>query len=71
MNSKTFIALVLSLPSKDKTVRMRIWRALRGMGCGVLRDGVYLLPTGSGGTPVLAEMESEIRSAGVPPPGKR
>jgi hypothetical protein len=23
---------------------MRVWRALKAMGCGVLRDGVYLLP---------------------------
>jgi hypothetical protein len=57
-------ALVLSLPTRNSTVRMRVWRALKDTGCGVLRDGVYLLPAGSGGTPVLGEMESEIRSAG-------
>jgi hypothetical protein len=57
-------ALVLSLPTRNSTVRMRVWRALKDTGCGVLRDGVYLLPAGSAGTPVLAEMESEIRSAG-------
>ena len=57
-------ALVLSLPTRNATVRMRVWRALKDTGCGVLRDGVYLLPAGSAGTPVLAEMESEIRSAG-------
>jgi len=57
-------ALVLSLPTRNSTVRMRVWRALKDTGCGVLRDGVYLLPAGSVGTPVLAEMESEIRSAG-------
>ena len=57
-------ALVLSLPTRNSTVRMRVWRALKDTGCGVLRDGVYLLPAGSAGTPVLAEMESEIRAAG-------
>ena len=57
-------ALVLSLPTRNSTVRMRVWRALKDSGCGVLRDGVYLLPAGSVGTPVLAEMESEIKSAG-------
>jgi hypothetical protein len=57
-------ALVLSLPTRNSTVRMRVWRALKDTGCGVLRDGVYLLPAGSVGTPVLAEMESEIRAAG-------
>jgi len=57
-------ALVLSLPSRNSTIRMRVWRALKESGCGVLRDGVYVLPAGSGGIDVLAEMESEIRSAG-------
>ena len=23
---------------------MRVWRALKSTGCGVLRDGVYVLP---------------------------
>jgi hypothetical protein len=40
---------------------MRVWRALKDAGCGVLRDGVYVLPSGS---TVLAKIESEIRSAG-------
>jgi hypothetical protein len=62
MNSMN--ALVLSLPTRNSTVRMRVWRALKDTGCGVLRDGVYLLPAGAAGTPVLASMESEIRSAG-------
>jgi hypothetical protein len=56
-------ALVLSLPTRNSTVRMRVWRALKESGCGVLRDGVYVLPAGSGNG-VLAEIESEIRSAG-------
>jgi hypothetical protein len=57
-------ALVLSLPTRDSTLRMRVWRALKETGCGVLRDGVYVLPAGSAGTPLLGAMESEIRSAG-------
>ena len=59
-----FNALVLSLPARNSTVRMRVWRALKDSGCGVLRDGVYLLPAGAAGSAVLAEMETEIRSAG-------
>src|SRR5258706_16048136 len=59
-----FAALVLSLPSKDKTVRMRIWRVLRGIGCGVLRDGVYLLPAGSAQVSTFASLESEVKNAG-------
>lgn len=64
MNLETFAALVLSLPSQGKTVRMRIWRALRGLGCGVLRDGVYLLPAGAAQASSLVGLESEVKAAG-------
>jgi hypothetical protein len=64
MNADTFAALVLSLPSKSKTVRMRIWRALHGIGCGVLRDGVYLLPSRAAQASSLVELESEVKAAG-------
>ena len=60
----TFSALVLSLPTRDSTVRMRVWRALKGSGCGVLRDGVYLLPRGAPTLPVFPEVETQVRSAG-------
>jgi hypothetical protein len=62
MNS--FDALVLSLPTRNSTLRMRLWRALKDTGCGVLRDGVYLLPAGSPGRDALARMESGIRADG-------
>jgi hypothetical protein len=61
---ESFAALVLSLPSKGKTVRMRIWRALHGIGCGVLRDGVYLLPAGAAQVSSFAGLESEVKAAG-------
>ena len=53
-----FKALVLSLPTRNSTLRMRVWRALKECGAAVLRDGVYLLPAdGSFGA-----LEQEIRS---------
>ena len=64
MDLEPFAALVLSLPSKNKTVRMRIWRALRGLGCGVLRDGVYLLPGRAVQASSLARLESDVKAAG-------
>ena len=64
MNKRTFIALVLSLPSRNKTVRMRIWRALHGIGCGVLRDGVYLLPSGAPQVSDFVGLESDVKAAG-------
>ena len=47
-------ALVLSLPTRDSTLRMRVWRALKDAGCGGLRDGVYVLPAAPAGGAVLA-----------------
>lgn len=37
-------ALFLTLPTQPSAVRLRVWRALKTLGCGSLRDGVFLLP---------------------------
>lgn len=58
-----FSALVLSLPTRNSTVRMRVWRALKATGCGVLRDGVYLLPCDASTISVFPEVEREVRAA--------
>src|SRR5438105_15564578 len=63
MTADSFAALVLSLATRNKTAGMGIWRALRGLGCGVLRDGVHLLPKESAGASRLVELESEVRAA--------
>ena len=55
---------MLSLPTRNSTLRMRVWRGLKETGCGVLRDGVYLLPASAMDTTVLGKIESEIRSNG-------
>ncbi len=59
-----FDSLVLSLPTRNSTIRMRVWRALKDSGCGVLRDGLYLLPAAAGKNAALAGLEAEIRGAG-------
>ncbi|HEX5094334.1 MAG TPA: chromate resistance protein ChrB domain-containing protein [Burkholderiales bacterium] len=59
-----FLALVLSLPMGNSTLRMRLWRALKQAGCGVLRDGVYLLPASPANDEALARLEAEIAAAG-------
>lgn len=41
-----WLLLIISLPTNSATARMRIWRALKSLGCGSLRDGVFLLPQG-------------------------
>ncbi len=57
-----FQTLVLSLPTPNSTLRMRVWRALKECGAAVLRDGVYLLPAEGAGA--FARLEPEIRSHG-------
>lgn len=57
-------ALVLSLPTHNSTMRMRVWRALKETGCGVLRDGVYVLPDNAPSRRTLPRIEGEIRAAG-------
>ncbi|OGA69834.1 MAG: hypothetical protein A3G83_16690 [Betaproteobacteria bacterium RIFCSPLOWO2_12_FULL_68_20] len=61
---KEFEALVLSLPARNSTLRMRAWRALKEAGCGVLRDGLYVLPARRPDDGALQRVESEIRSSG-------
>lgn len=59
-----FAALVLSLPTRNSTLRMRLWRALKQTGCAVLRDGVYLLPASASSYEALAKLASDIDSHG-------
>ena len=60
----TYSALLTSLPTGNSTIRMRVWRALKNTGCGVLRDGVYVLPVEAAQALALAEAESLVRGAG-------
>ncbi len=60
-----WLLLVISLSGKRATTRMRVWRALKGLGAAVLRDGVYLLPAGDTMRKALEEQLQEvIRSGG-------
>jgi hypothetical protein len=43
---------------------MRIWRALKAAGAGLLRDGAYTLPNGERSRQVLEEQGAEIKAAG-------
>jgi hypothetical protein len=56
--------LIVSLPSNSTTVRMRIWRALKALGCGALRDGAYLLPLLPPLEAALRELADEIAREG-------
>ena len=60
----TWLQLVTSLPTENATQRMRVWRALKATGAGVLRDGVYVLPERPDLQEVLAGLAAEITEAG-------
>src|SRR2546422_9573104 len=63
-DSRAWHLLVLTLPTENATARMRFWRALKAMGCAVLRDGVYLLPRSETSGPALQELADGIVEAG-------
>jgi hypothetical protein len=60
--SKEFLALFVSLPTRQAAGRMRIWRALRALGCATLRDGVYLLPEAATHAAALARVAAEVQA---------
>lgn len=63
-SAASWLLLVISLPTSSATGRMRIWRALKALGCGALRDGAYLLPSGPGGAEALRELGDECMREG-------
>ncbi len=58
-----FLALFVSLPTRQTAGRMRIWRALRALGCATLRDGVFLLPESPAHEQALARIAADVREA--------
>lgn len=63
-DTNRWLALIISLPSNNSTARMRIWRALKSMGCAALRDGVYMLPESPAAERLLRAQMEGISSAG-------
>jgi len=59
-----WLLLVVSLPTESATARMRIWRALKALGCMALRDGAYLLPAGDARDQSLRELADECTREG-------
>lgn len=59
--------LILTLPTQPNAVRVRVWRNLKALGCGALRDGAYLLPQAHAALfePIAAEVQAHGGSAMV------
>lgn len=56
--------LILTLPTEQATLRMRVWRALKNAGAAMLRDGVYLLPEAQQDHEFFNDISNEIRDKG-------
>ncbi len=61
---KYWYLLIISLPTENATIRMRIWRSLKSSGAAVLRDGVYLMPELEHCRESLDKLAEEVRSSG-------
>jgi hypothetical protein len=61
-NSSVWLLLITNLPGQNQTPRMRIWRALKAAGAGLLRDGVYVLPQTAASRKIFDEQALEIRA---------
>ena len=59
--------LFLTLPTQPNAVRLRVWRALKTLGCGSMRDGVYVLPQSKTALfdPLVAEVQAHGGQASV------
>ena len=64
MSDAAWLLLIINLPGRNKTLRMRIWRALKTAGAASLRDGVYLLPEAVASRQVLGEQAAEVQAGG-------
>ena len=54
--------LILTLPTQPNAVRVRVWRALKTLGCAALRDGAYLLPAAEASR--FGPLADEVRAHG-------
>jgi hypothetical protein len=63
-NPTTWLLLVVSLPTNSASGRTRIWRSLKALGCGALRDGAYLLPSSPNHIQQLRDLADETSREG-------
>ncbi len=61
-NRSAWLLLITNLPGQNQTLRMRVWRALKAAGAGLLRDGVYVLPQTTASRQLFEEQAREIRT---------
>jgi hypothetical protein len=62
LSSTSWLLLIASLPTSGATARMRLWRAIKALGCVPLRDGAYLLPAGIEHAAALTELAEQTNT---------
>lgn len=60
---KQWLLLIVTLPTDAAALRMRLWRGLKSLGAGVLRDGVYALPCEERCREAFLTLQSEVNAA--------
>lgn len=63
-SGEAWVFLITTLPGRNQTLRMRLWRALKAAGAGLLKDGVYVLPASDTARNLFDEQAAEIEEAG-------
>lgn len=63
--TSNWLVLTATLPTSPSGLRVRVWRALKATGAGMLREGVYVLPEHAPGARTLWELERAIAEAGA------
>ena len=58
-----WLVLVTTLPTRNAAARMRLWRAIKALGCAALRDGVYLLPARDETGTALRTLADEVHDS--------
>ena len=59
-----WLLLIASNPIAGATPRMRLWRAIKALGCASLRDGAYLLPDRPGHASAFTELAEQTNVDG-------
>jgi hypothetical protein len=62
--SGQWLLLIASLPTSGATARMRLWRAIKSLGCVSLRDGAYLLVNAAEHVAALTELAEQTNREG-------
>jgi hypothetical protein len=59
-----WLLLVSTLPGQNGALRISVWRALKALGVGLLRDGVYVMPDRPDLATALQALERDVVGSG-------